>query len=47
MTGISSDSKIVLKSDIILTLTLADNGVSCATALTMCLHDANACTEQQ
>lgn len=48
MTGISSVSKIVLKLGlIILALTVANNGVSYAAALTVCPHDVNVCTKQQ
>jgi hypothetical protein len=48
MTDIGSVSKIVLKFGlIILVLTLANNGVGFTMALTMCLHDVNACTKQQ
>jgi hypothetical protein len=48
MTGISLVSNIVLKFGlIILALTLANNGVSYATALTKCLNDVNGCNEQQ
>ena len=48
MTGIISVSRIVLKFGLtILALTTANNGVSYAKALEMCLRDVNACTKQQ